>query len=130
MAESNEGWWAGRHEEWMTIGPVPTKEDAIVDARADDLGEHGFWIMRAATKTIAFDVKRLIDDQYFEDEDSFSYENGSEPERRGNHEEADAELQAFLNDWLTEHSDTFVQPTIFAWTDDREFVPADQEDEK
>lgn len=40
-AESGDGWqwWAGFNDEWMTIGPRPTRESAIDEAVQDGSGE-------------------------------------------------------------------------------------------
>lgn len=114
-------WWAGTNDEWFTIGPLPSREGVIAEARHQLPGE-SFHICRAALQQVSFSAERMIEDQYFEQEDLFSYEDGNDPDRVGDHAAADAELQAFLDDWTERYRHTFVRPTLFAWVADRDRI--------
>lgn len=113
-------WWAGSRDEWYEVGPCASREEAISEGRA--YFDTDFHICEAETKSITLNADRLIEDQYFDSEDLFSYEDGSEADRRDGAAEADKELQALLDDWLARHSHTFVQPTLFAWTANKECI--------
>ncbi len=119
---SSEGWWASRDGGFYTCGPAPSREGIILEGR-DDFDGEAFYIIKAATEPLTFGAARLIDDQYFERNDLFSTE-GYSADRRGNCKAADAELQEMLDAWLVRHADTFVAPTMFAWSRNKEFIPA------
>lgn len=110
-------WWSGTNEEFFTNGPCDTREQAI-----EELWGEGGYVVEAETMKIRFDAGRIIADQYFDCEDYFSGEYG-EPERKGDHVAADAELQAFLDDWAGRWKDTFVQPEMFGSQGKTEFIP-------
>jgi hypothetical protein len=118
----SEGWWASRDADFYTCGPAPTREVIILEGR-DDFDGEGFHIIEAGTQPLTFSASRLIDDQYFEQDELFSIE-GDGADRRGNSAAADAELQEMLDAWLVRHADTFVSPTIFAWSRNEELIPA------
>jgi hypothetical protein len=122
MSASTKGsWWASRDGEFYTAGPYANREQAIVAGRQDFEGA-GFYIVEAGSVGVSFDASRLIEDQYFENGDLF-HSDGDGPDRRGNATAADAELQEMLDAWLVRHRDTFVAPTMFAWTRNKELIP-------
>lgn len=114
-------WWASRDGEFFTSGPHGTREEAIFAGREDFEGK-GFYVVEAASEAITFSAARLIDDQYFDRDDLF-HSDGDGPDRRGNSQAADAELQEMLDAWLARHADTFVSPTMFAWSRGKELIP-------
>ena len=116
-APESAKWWASLSDEWFTGGPFDTRDQAIEEGEglAIEAGQAKFWVAHAAPFEISFDAQRIIESQYFENEDLFSCEYGIEPDRLDGHEAADAELQELLKDWIARHSSTFVQPTLFSW---------------
>jgi len=110
-------WWSGRDEEFFTNGPCDTREQAI-----EELWGEGGYVIEAETQKVSFQGNRMIADQYMDCEGYFSGEHG-EPDRKGDHVAADAELQAFLDDWATRWQDTFVAPEMFAKSSPAEFIP-------
>lgn len=115
-------WWSGSNDEFYTNGPFDTREEAI-----EELDGQGGYIVEAVRDKVQFSAKRLIDQQYFEEDDYFSYEHG-EPDRVGEKEliaQADMELQAALDVWLDKWRYTFVTPEIFANSRNHESVPVD-----
>ena len=113
-------WWAGPNDEWFQVGPHASREEVIAEARA--YFDCSFHICEAETHPIKLSAERLIDAQYFENEDLFSCEDGPEPDRKAGAAEADEELQKLLDDWLNRHQHTFVQPTMFAWQANAEYI--------
>lgn len=114
-------WYSGSNDEFYQNGPFATREEAI-----DELYGEGGYIVEAKPQKVAFSAVRMIDDQYFDCEDYFSGEN-NEPDRKGKFEEANAELQSLINEWLVKWEDTFVQPEIFAATRSEEYIEPEQE---
>lgn len=115
-------WWSGSNDELYTNGPFATKEEAVAE-----LDGGGGYIVEAVSARVRFSAARLIDQQYFEDDDYFSGEHG-EPDRIGDGEliaQADAELQAALDAWLGKWRHTFVTPEMFANSRNHESIPAD-----
>lgn len=108
------GWWAGPDQEIFRYGgPFATREEAIECGRENaDPGE-GFFIVEAAQHQIRLSARRLIEDQYFDNDDFFDCEN-AEPDRMADHKGADAELQALLDAWVEKHRATFISPNMFA----------------
>ena len=128
MSEAMNGdWWAGSSEEWYQVGPCTSREEAIEEGRAYFDDGEGFHICEAKQHQLKFDARTLIDSQYFENEDYFTYDDGSDPDRLEGSDQADLELQRLLDDWLDRHRKTFVQPTIFAWTKNKEFIEASED---
>jgi len=115
-------WWASRDADVYTSGPHDTREQAIFAGREEFDGD-AFYVVEAGIAPLRFSGARLIDSQYFDDDELF-HEDGPDADRRGNCKAADAELQEMLNAWLVRHADTFVAPTIFAWSRNEEFIPA------
>lgn len=121
-------WWAGRDEEWMTVGPEATREDAIAQA-IDDIGEGegDFTVMEARMHAIYFDAASIIDNAYegwADNCDLFSSEHDA-PEPQGTKEEqmvAEDELQALLDAWVDKHRHTFPTPNMFAATRNQEWI--------
>ena len=129
------GWWAGPwagpdEEMYCYGGPFDTREEAIECGRGNDDGE-GFFIVEALEMSVKFSAERLIEDQYFDQEDYFDCDY-AEPCRVGlkaQIEAADAELQAVLDAWLDKHRATFNPPNMFAGFRHREWIegwPADR----
>ncbi|MBB3940726.1 hypothetical protein GGR39_002383 [Novosphingobium fluoreni] len=115
-------WWASRDGDFYTSGPHDTREQAIFAGR-EDFDGGAFHIVEAGIAPLRFSAARLIDQQYFEDDELF-HPGASGADRRGNCKAADAELQEMLDAWLVRHADTFVAPTMFAWSRNEEFIPA------
>lgn len=115
-------WWAGSNDEFFTEGPLDSRDDAIAEGRGQ-FGEDGFYICEAEQQPFSLDAQRLLDSQYFEQDDLFDYDH-SEPGRKGDHAAADAELQALLNAWCDKHRDTFITPSLFLWSANHEHIPA------
>lgn len=115
-------WWSGSDDEFYTNGPFSTKEEAVAE-----LDGHGGYVVEAVRGRVEFSATRLIDQQYFDDDDYFSGEHG-EPDRVGDGEliaQADAELQAALDAWLVKWRRTFVVPEMFANSRNHESIPVD-----
>ena len=114
-------WFSGSTDEWFANGPFDTRNEAV-----HELDGYGGYITEAIPGAVTLNAKRLLDDQYFEADDLFSYEDGPGPDRRGDDSDikaADAELQALLDDWLDRWRHTFVTPTLFAQSRNTEQVP-------
>lgn len=125
MAEQAWKWWSGSNNELYANGPFLTREEAI-----DALCDEGGFIVEAQQGAVRFSAKRLLDDQYFEDEDGFDFEN-VEPDRIGNPAEiarADEELQALLDGWVNKWRHTFVTPNLFVAQRNEERIPAGEND--
>jgi hypothetical protein len=128
MNKTDWAWWAGRDEEWMTVGPVSTRENAIAQAR-DDIGEGegDFTIMEACMHAISLDAASILDNAYndwADNGDLFSSEHNA-PEPQGTKEEqkaAEIELQVLLDAWVDKHRHTFPTPNMFAATRNQEWI--------
>lgn len=123
------GWYAGESDEYYTEGPFPSRQDAIEAGRAEFDGG-GFWVCKAQKQEVRFCAKTLIEDQYHENDDLFDYENSNGPERKGEHEAADVELQTLLDQWTTRWKDTFAQPTLFYQSFSDEYIEGTGEEEE
>lgn len=124
--KKTSGWWFSQDGDLFSDGPFETRLAAI-NAGADMLSGEEFHILEGSLESAPFKLsaERLLDDQYFENENLFSTIDGAtEPDRQGGHAAADKELQALLDGWLAKHGKTFVQPTVFAWTRNEEVIPA------
>lgn len=129
MRAPDWGWWAGRNEEWFTVGPCSTREIAIEEARVEFDGE-GFHIVEAVQGTVTLNAAQLLNAQYFDADDLFSPEDGAEPDRTGGADviaAADDELQALLDEWVAKWGRTFVAPTLFRGVRNGEFFAATPE---
>lgn len=115
-------WWAGSNEEFFTDGPFATREDAIAEYKSSWMPEEGFHIVEAVAGRVWFSAGRLIVRQYEDDDDLWGID-GPSPDRLGEHEAADKELQELLDKWVEKYSDTFVQPTMFRGQRNAEFIP-------
>lgn len=126
-AATSAGWWAGTSEEYFQLGPFASREDAIREARCEEYHFDGFHIIEAGTYGITLSARRLLDDQYDENaEDLFDFDH-AEPDRRAGADEANAELQNLLNEWVAKWSHTFVAPNMFAWCRNSEYFPAEEQ---
>lgn len=124
MTKPTWGWWVGSNEEWYSTGPLASRDDAIAGGKAEYPGET-FCIVEALPQSLSFSAENLIDAQYFEADDLFSYEDGNDPDRKGKPEvikEANAELQALLDQWCDKWRHTFVTPSLFAATRNGETI--------
>jgi hypothetical protein len=113
-------WFSGANDEWYSNGPFDTRDEAIEALE----GEGGF-IIEAQKQRVRFTASGLIDDQYYDADDLFSYDHGDEHDRIGGADliaAADAELQALLDAWTARWQHTFAAPTIFAATRNAEQV--------
>ena len=125
-------WWAGRDEEWLTIGPCSTREAAIAEALSDiGEGEGSFVVMEGIMPDISLSASRVIDNAYEDwgNSNLFSTEHDA-PEPCGTKEEqaaAEADLQALLDGWVTKWRHTLPTPNMFAATRNQETVPNDEE---
>lgn len=127
MGGNGWSWWAGSSNEWYSCGPFETRDDAIVAGR-HAFGGADFCIVEGAQKYLRFDADDLIQHQYFDADELFSYDDGGEPERIGSVaaiNEADAELQAALDAWVAKWGHTLAPPTLFAGTRNEETIPGD-----
>jgi hypothetical protein len=115
-------WWAGRDEEWLTVGPCNAREDAIAEAVCEfGEGEGDFVILEGVMHEISLSASSIIDDAYnrwADDSDLFSSESDA-PEPCGSKEEqkaAESELQALLDAWVAKWRHTLPTPDMFAST--------------
>lgn len=122
MSEATPGWawWAGRDEEWLTVGPCATRDDAVAEAISDiGEGEGDFVVMEAVLHAISFDAASIIDaayERWSDDGDLFSLDHDG-PEPQGSAEDqkaAETELQTFLDGWTDRWRRTFPTPNMFA----------------
>jgi hypothetical protein len=116
-------WWAGRNEEWFTVGPEDSRSDVVEIAQGEFDGEP-FYIIEAQRGALTLNAERLLNEQYFEADDLFDFEH-SEPDRCGGADQiaaADAELQALLDGWCDRWRHTFTTPTLFAASRNREHI--------
>lgn len=129
MSKPDWAWWAGKDEEWMTVGPCPTREDAISEF-IDDIGEgegDGI-VIEAVMSTLSLDAASILDNAYehwSDCGDLFSHEYGDAPEPQGSKEDqkaAEVELQALLDTWFDKWRHTFPTPNMFASTRNREVI--------
>lgn len=123
-------WWYGSNNDYFSGGPFDSREEAIEEGKSD-YGGDPFWIIEAELYPIKFLADELINSQYFEKDDLFDYDN-AEPERCGDKQliaQADKELQFYLDKWIKEWSGTFVQPNLFAWQRNDEYIEPEQEEE-
>lgn len=121
-------WWASRDEEFYTEGPFRFRTDAI-DAGREEFGDdgHPFVIAEVTPAVLRLDAVRLLDAQYFEQDDLFDHEHCS-PDWTKRHNDpevtaATAALQAALDGWLAEYGHLLHQPNIFAATHSSEWFP-------
>lgn len=144
MADRNEtewAWWAGRDDEFFTVGPCTSREEAISAAvrdgccedRADD-GE-GFvnriYLVEAQNAPLRLadfiDVEQMIEraDEDIGESDRVSYEFGDEPPYFDPTPEQTADLtqrvKAAVEAWQDAHGIT-VTTCTFSATRNREFV--------
>lgn len=126
------GWWAGRNEEWMTVGPCRTREEAIAEAIADiGEGEGDFIVLEAVMHEISISAHSVLDRCYddWANGDMFSYEHDA-PEPQGSKEEqkaAEADLQAALDAWVAKWRHTLPTPNMFAAQRNDQTIPNDAE---
>lgn len=120
-------WWAGRNEEWMTVGPEPTRDDAIAQGM-DDVGEGegDFIVLEAVMHEISLSASSVLENAYENwcDGDMFSHEYDS-PEPQGTKEDQQAgetELQALLNGWVAKWRHILPTPNMFAATRNQETI--------
>ena len=126
--ETEWRWWAGRDEEYLTVGPCATREEAIA-AATDDIGagEGDFTILEATLPILAMDagstigtfVETIGDDMYLY---SSEHEYPSWDATKEQMAEATAEMQAFFDQWMDKWRSTFTSPNVFASTRNREVI--------
>lgn len=128
MVDNSWAWWAGRDEEWLTIGPCQTRDDAIAEAINDfGEGEGDFVVMEAVMQTLRLRADSFLERLYEEWADCgdfFSLEHDS-PEPQGSKEDqktSEDELQALLDAWFAKWEHTFPKPNMFASTRNVETV--------
>lgn len=121
-------WWAGRHEEWLQVGPEQTRDDAIIGGREYvGEGEGDFIIMEAVMAELRLDAHGTLEtwlDQWADDSDLFSSENEA-PELGGTADEqkaATADLQAALDAWQARWAKILPTPNMFAATRNQEWI--------
>lgn len=106
MTKDLWNWWAGRTDEWMTVGPCNTRDDAVAGAIRDiGEGEGDFVVMEACSLIPPpLDADTIIND-YFEhlgDTSDYYSGEGDYPEwllPEDQQKVAEAELQQFLTAW-------------------------------
>ncbi len=126
MGEPIWKWFSGTSDEFYENGPFATKQEAV--AELDGYG--GFIIEAVQRDNVRLSASRLIEDQYFEDDDDFDFDH-AEPDRVGKKEDveaADAELQALLDGWCAKFGHTFVRPNLFLKSRNHEEIPADPQE--
>jgi hypothetical protein len=121
-------WWAGRDEEWLTIGPCNTRDDAIAEGLSDiGEGEGDFVILEGIMHDIRLDASSIIDnayDHWADDSDLFSTEHDA-PEPKGSKEDqkaAEDDLQSLLDAWVAKWRHTLPTPNMFASTRNQETI--------
>jgi hypothetical protein len=126
--ETKWQWWAGRTDEWMTVGPCATREDAIAQGIVDfGKGEGDFIVLEACQGRLQMDAYTVLErfvDELADDNDLYSSEHNS-PEWEATPEqqkEATAEMQAFLDSWMDKWRNTFTTPQVFASTRNNETI--------
>ncbi len=123
MADIVWEWWAGLNEEFLTLGPFKSKAIAINEGIVEFESEP-FHVLQAVRGEFRLDASALIEVQYYEADDLFDHDY-SEPARRGSVAEcddADAALQAALDEWVANHGHTFAQPTLFTKVGERIYI--------
>ena len=121
-------WWAGDNDEFFSCGPYKTREGAIADGQATFCGE-GFHIVEARHAEYCMPAAEDVIGMMLEHSEVM-YED--EPDVVGSKEvvkAAEAELDALLAGWLKKHVGIFSKPTLFDGTRNREFIPAQPEEE-
>lgn len=114
-------WWAGRDEEWLTIGPCNTREDAIAEGLCGfGEGEGDFVVLEGVMHEIGLSATSVLDGAYdnWADSDLFWTEHDA-PEPQGSKEDqqsAQAELQTLLDGWVAKWRHTLPTPNMFAAT--------------
>lgn len=129
MTDTKWSWWAGADEEYLTIGPCATKEEAIEEALSDiGEGEGDFIVLEAVIQEISLSASAILDNAYehwSDCSDLFSMEHDA-PEPRGSKEDqkaAETELQALLDAWVAKWRHTLPEPTVFAASRNQETIP-------
>lgn len=109
MSEDQEKWmwWSGPNDELYTNGPYLTREEAL-----EALDGGWGYIVEAVSQKLRFSAEDMLETQYFENDDLFSGE-GPNADRIGDNKDADAELQALLDEWTAKWAHTFISPTRF-----------------
>jgi hypothetical protein len=123
-------WWAGSHEEWMTVGPCDTKEQVIQEATQDGIGEwkddnekwfQSFHIVEARqdplklSEWIGLDYILERADESLADSDRVSCENDDGPWFEcTKDQEADliSRIRAACDNWQADHALVFTCPTF------------------
>lgn len=111
-------WYSGSNDEWYNSGPFKTRDEAVAE-----LDGYGGFVIEARKQRLTFSAKALIEAQYYEADDLFSYDNGDEPDGPG--DEAEAELQALLDAWTDKWRTRFTQPSLFAASRNAERIEPD-----
>lgn len=130
MLETDElpwEWWASADQELYTVGPCVSREQVIEEGRRGlcDHENASFHIIEAKGRIVQFSAERLIEDQYYEQDDWFNFDDGPEPDRQGKTttiKQADDELQALLDGWCAKWRHTFIKPTMFGETRNAEVI--------
>ena len=113
------GWYASLDEENYTEGPFDTRDEAIESlegaiAPPPDI-RNEFYILEAKKADLKFNVERLIDDQYLDNDDLYHPDfDHCNPDRLENYKDADQELQVLLDNWMLRWKHTFVQSSYFS----------------
>lgn len=118
-------WYASRDEEYCTVGPCDTREQAIAEAIDDCMGEYeaddgsyrlSFYIMEAKNEPLKLsdwiDVDRMLEDadEKVGDSDRVAYEYDEPPyfEFDGKlYKDLEARIKKACDDWQTEHNLVF-----------------------
>lgn len=121
-------WWAGRDEEYLTVGPHATRDDAIAEALCDiGVGEGCFHVMEGRMHILTMSADGMLDrfiDGICDDSDLYSTEHDA-PEWQATpdqQKQATAEMQAFMDVWMDQWRHTFTAPNMFADTRNREVI--------
>lgn len=128
MSEMDWQWWAGRDEEYYTVGPEPTREAAIQVATEDFDGEPFFVVeavsdnllrlMRSGSQMLMEELEILASEGTFGEDGNFSLGGPPDEQLR-----ARAELDSVFSAWAEKWRHLLPRPCEFAKT--RNFAQVD-----
>jgi hypothetical protein len=111
-------WWASENEEWYSVGPCATREEAIAEARSRYGADVRLYVVEGAPQALQPPTAEEVILAYLEGsaQDGFDAEH-RECDREGGTDQvkaADEELQELLNGWHSRWRHTFSTPNLFA----------------
>lgn len=132
-ADPDWAWYAGYNDEEYCIGPLPTRDCAIDEARSDGLdGGDGFFITEARKDPLRLSREFSADWLLNQAEDNvcdFANESGDPIFEVTTEQEKDLEfvVRAAIDRWQKRHDLTFV-PWVFTQTRNEEFIETTKEE--